>query len=166
MLESIQLLDAVDPALLAVQQAALALPDAVDRFVKREVVGYVRAEVTKQLKREPGPVVYPIEWASPKQRRWFWWAVGEGLIDVPYQRTQHYIRGWHVRGDYRQGLGGITVTNDWDYAEFVGGARQQPFHKNTGWAQYNQVLQVIAIEASDRLADGLPSVIEQAGGAV
>lgn len=143
------------------QEANRFIPVAVDRFARKDLRPFASQWVDRTLRREPGPVVYPIEWESLKQMRWFWWQVSIGNIEVPYVRTHLYIHGWHVVADYTGGLTSIMVFHDWDKAEFVGGRRQQRFHANTGWASASEELQLLSLALDERIEVGLPIVIDQ-----
>lgn len=135
--------------------------DAVTAYGKHEVRPFVSQLVDRLLRQPAGPVVYPIEWASDKQRRAFFATDGFGH-GIPYVRTGHYTHSWHVRGEYGDGFGGIVVFNDADYAVYVGGQHQQPFHRNTGWIYTPDALQVIVLQTEDFIEDGLPRVLAQA----
>ncbi|MBI2934680.1 MAG: hypothetical protein HYY29_03815 [Chloroflexi bacterium] len=104
---------------------------------------------------------YPIEWASKKQRRWYFWyryqmehgrtqargirlgktvRMRKSSSFIPYRRgadqtSQHLGGGWRVdsRGQ------NAVVRNPVRYAAYVQGrAAQQPFHRNTGWTNTQQ----------------------------
>lgn len=159
----------IDTALLeALRDAHQTVPEAVDRFAKRELRPFASQFVDRTLRREPGPVKYPIQWTSPKQRRYYFavLAVYDPITHaiVPYQRTGRYIRGWHVRGDYANGLTSIRVYNEESRAQFIGGRRQQRFHRNTGWPNAADVLQALSLDLNERIEVGLPLVIDQALG--
>jgi len=143
------------------QQVYEIVPAAVEQYAKRELRPYVSQRVDKTLRQEPGPVKYPIQWTSEKQRRAFFATDGFGH-GIPYKRTGQYVKGWHVEGDYRQGLTNIEVYNEWEGAQYVGGYRQQQYHKITGWSFAPDVLQVLMIDIEDRVRAGLPIVVRQA----
>lgn len=138
----------------------LAGPAVMD-YGRREVRPFVSNLVDKTLRRPPGPVVYPIEWTSERQRAAFFATDGFGH-GIPYVRTGTYEHGWHVRGEYGTDFGGIIVYNDAEYAIFVGGMYQQQFHRNTGWIYTPDALQVIVVETQGFVESGLPYVIAQA----
>jgi hypothetical protein len=140
-------------ALTAVQELALTLPAQVEQLVKRTIRPFVSREVDIRLRVAPGPVKYPIRWTSQKQRRAYFATNGFGR-GIPYHRTGALLKAWHVRGDYGQGFGGITVYNDAPAAAFVQGYWQQGFHKDTGWSSAPSALQRISLEANDMLVQG------------
>lgn len=115
-------------------------PEIVNDIVVEEV-NEVRPEILDDLGYTPGPVKYPIEWASEKQRKAFFATKGFGK-GIPVPRTGGISRAWFVEPDVQQNLGtaSITIGNTDPAAEFVYGylfARpgriQQPYHHNTGW---------------------------------
>lgn len=143
-----------------VRALAEHLPDEVERMVKRDIRPFVSQEVDKRLRRNPGKVKYPIQWTSEKQRRAFFATDGFGH-GIPYKRTGGLVKSWHVRGDYRQGFGGIAVYNDNPAAEFVQGYRQQFFHTQTGWASAPNELQLISFMAQARLEQGYARLVTE-----
>ncbi len=92
----------------------------------------------------PGPVSKPIKWSSEKQRRWFWWAVGRGLVEVPYRRmasasSQRLGASWAVSiASDNEGEVGSRAT----YARWVQGADYQTAqHKATGWVTDQEAIE-------------------------
>lgn len=140
--------------LATLQRFAETLPEQTEAITKRVIRPFVSRAVDHTLRRAPGPVKYPIRWTSAKQRRAFFATDGFGH-GIPYKRTGALVRSWHVRGDYRRGLSSISVYNDADAAQFVQGARQQGFHKDTGWTSAANELQRISLEANDLLNEEL-----------
>lgn len=53
--------------------------------------------------------------ASDKQRRWFFAALREGKIDVPYNRTRKLRDGWNIKSRGTQAI----VGNEVPYAPYV-----------------------------------------------
>ncbi len=139
--------------LVNIRLAALKLPKVIKPAVRGTLLSPVRAQVKRQLMKEPGPVVYPIEWTSEKQRRAFFATDGFGH-GIPYQRTHDLAAAWEVIFDASDaGFGTITVENPAEASDFVYGHRQQQFHINTGWPNAANELQVISLDANDRLED-------------
>lgn len=151
------------------QQVHAIIPDHIEAYAKRDLRPSVSQRVDTTLRVEPPvrswPDDYPIEWTSEKQRRYVMAFVLErdanGNI-IPYERTHEYVHGWHVQGNYAHGLTAIEVFHDSDVADFIGGRRQQRFHRITGWANAPDTLQVLSIDLNDRIEVGLPLVIDEA----
>jgi hypothetical protein len=138
-----------------VREAVKVMPERMDRAIRRDIRPFVSQEVDKTLRQEPPvrrwPGDYPIEWTSERQRRAYFATDGFGA-GIPYQRTHEFMHGWHVRADYSpSGFGEIAITHDSDKEVFITGRRQQRFHAITGWPSSGDVLQVISLEANDRL---------------
>lgn len=133
-----------------IQLFAQTLPTQVEEGVKRDIRPYISQRVDQTLRIEPGKPKYPIRWQSEKQRKAYFATDGFGH-GIPYKRSHKTARGWSVRGDYKNGFGGITIANTAPHAKYVFGPRQQLFHSDTGWPFAPSVLQAISLEANDRL---------------
>ena len=105
------------------------------------LVNWFQQEVDERLAFDPGPVQYPIEWTSEKQRRAYFATDGFGA-GIPYVRTFGLQRRWHVEvlNDT------IAIYNDSDIAIYVIGDRQQKFHKNTGWPYAPEIVWDILVD--------------------
>jgi len=68
---------------------------------------------------------------SEKQRRYFFWALGKGIIRTPYKRTQQLRNAWRIVGSDRNAI----VVNQTLYAEFVMGDEheQSKMMNMIGW---------------------------------
>lgn len=76
-------------------------------------------------KSPPRPVSFRAKFVSAKQRRWFFWALRSGAIQVPYRRTGTLGRRWrHLITPAGGGIRG-TLTNRTPYAEFVQDEKKQ-----------------------------------------
>lgn len=147
------------------QQVHEVIPEDIEDFAQKDLRPFASKRVDTTLRVEPPvrswPGDYPLEWTSEKQRRYVMWKL-RSTGNLPYQRTHQYVRGWHVQGVYTHGLTSILVFHDDEVADFVGGRRQQRFHRITGWANAPDVLQVLSIDLNERIELGLPIVIDQA----
>lgn len=80
--------------------------------------------------------VYGSAWASEKQRRWFFWALGKGLIDVPYRRgtsrgSERLSKSWSTKRE--TGLA-LRIGTNVSYARWVKAEEQQSkYMKAVGW---------------------------------
>lgn len=96
---------------------------------------------TAGLKKYPGFYHAKQPFKSDKQRRFFFWALREGVIEVPYRRglspsserygTQFYIE---PRGSYNTAVG-----NRASYAEILGGEGQSRYMAAGGWRKLAEV---------------------------
>ena len=72
-----------------------------------------------------------------KQQRYFFWALKNGRIRVPYRRTQGYAKNWRIVG---KGLDQI-VANESPYGEYLqGDNRQSRMARLIGWKTLGDVL--------------------------
>ena len=117
--------------------------------------------VRDELAYPPGPVHYPIQWTSEKQRKAFFATDGFGR-GIPTRRTGYVNRSW-VYTPIKTPDGGILVfRNTAPYAKFVFGSfddvkPKQRFHTNTGWTSlHTQTGRII-----DQLADSVHEEIQR-----
>ena len=82
---------------------------------------------------------------TKKQQRYFFWALKNGIIDVPYKRTGRLAEGWSVQ--HGQGKGWATIVNSTPYAPFVQGFDQSRHEKLVGW---KRLVDIVAGELSFR----------------
>jgi hypothetical protein len=80
--------------------------------------------------------VYGQPFQSIRQQKWFFAALREGLIDVPYQRTGGLAKRWGIADN------GLTQTigNDAPQAPFVLGTNQSPFFEAVGWKRVDEIV--------------------------
>lgn len=74
---------------------------------------------------------------SDKQRRFFFAALNDGRIQIPYRRTQTLSRGWKVLDKGTKSL----IYNEVSYAKYVQDAEQQARMMGMiGWKGYQALL--------------------------
>lgn len=95
-----------------------------------------------ELTNYPGPPMrpYPKMLRTEKQRRWFFWALREGVIHVPYTRTGKLGQSWTWKIDMTgSGLRGEIGTN-LKYAKWVQHrGRQARIHQGNWLTDYGAV---------------------------
>lgn len=108
------------------------------------------------------PSGFRLRWRSEKQRRWFFWAMRNNVIRVPYERTGTYGRAWKLARSRGTGpdrgwrLFGRAVQHGRDYTKYVsGGARGEP------QAEIHQGRWKPVREAVEEAMEGLPNDIEK-----
>jgi hypothetical protein len=88
------------------------------------------------LKREEAlyPRSFPHKqpFATDASRRYFFWALKNGVINVPYRRTQALANSWEVTPSGAQGLT-VDVGTAYDKAPMMKSARMTTYHRVTGW---------------------------------
>ena len=79
---------------------------------------------------------YGVAFFTDKQRRWFFWALKNNMINTPYERTQTLANGWKTIGT---GFNQIVV-NQTPYADIVMGEHQSRMSALIGWKQIDQIV--------------------------
>ncbi len=103
--------------------------------LQTKVKPVLQKQVDATFGRDPGPVKYPIEWTSEKQRRAFFATDGFGS-GIPTKRSNQLETSWVVVVGTQLRTNLITLRNPKSYAQFVyPGSRQQRFHARTGWGK-------------------------------
>jgi len=106
----------------------------------------------------PPPAVRPIQWTSPKQRRYVMWKLAqEGRLGgdkpyPPYRRAKgkKSVMGmWRVRQYISKNGNLITATNPWEKYKYVVEDPAhvnvwQRFHRRTGWPSAGEIDAVFA----------------------
>lgn len=126
-----------------------------DKAMKKEL-DKVAKSIEPPLQRDlmaltPGPVRYPIEWTSERQRRAYFATNGFGK-GIPYKRKtgkRSLMGQWKVTKYVSKTGNLLTATNDAAVYPFVaedpGRVRWwQRFHRNTGWPSAGAVDAVFA----------------------
>lgn len=100
---------------------------------------HVKGKIAQYPAERHGPQPFK----SDKSRRFFFWALREGKIDVPYRRgaspgSQSLGRKWTIASSN----GGLMVTigNNVSYGPLVQGEKQTGYHATTGWRTVEQVM--------------------------
>lgn len=114
------------------------LPRAQTQFrneLQTKVKPVLQKQVDATFGRDPGPVAYPIEWTTDRQRRAFFATDGFGA-GIPTKRSTQLETSWVVIVSYQMRTNLITLRNPKSYAKYVyPGSRQQRFHARTGWGK-------------------------------
>lgn len=139
-----------------------AIEDVIYQAIEDVSAFFNRNEVVRdELTRPPGPVRYPIQWTTEKQRKAFFATNGFGR-GIPTRRTGKVNSSW-VYTPIKTPNGGILVfKNTAPYAQFVFGTfdalkPKQRFHTNTGWASLNDYTERII----DQLANSVQEEIQR-----
>jgi len=112
-------------------RALRALPDEMQNAVIEDVNEYA----LNVLRTYPSQryisrkAAYGTTFFTDKQRRFFFAALKDGSINVPYKRTQGLRRGWRVEG---QGPTSFLV-NETPYADLIMGEGQSRHAEKIGW---------------------------------
>lgn len=140
--------------------AIVQSPQTTRVFIEGTVLGDIRRKVAV-VDVYPGPVVYPIEWTSEPQQRFYFGFVAEydanGDI-IPYERAGTFFDDVTVELDPLSL--NLMITNPNPVARYVIGDDQQKFHANTGWENPSEQYLVILIEAQDDIMDAWIEIID------
>jgi hypothetical protein len=132
----------------------------------QEVFEDYKPVVLQKLQADPGPVKYPIQWTTEKQRRAFFATNGFGG-GIPTQRTGEIPAAWDMEMIVDPGAFRILIINRNPKAKWVYGGLslrsnprfQQQMHKNTGWVSAAGVIDVyldaMRTEFADRMRQRL-----------
>ena len=101
--------------------------------------GRLANKALRQITREPGPPIYPLRWASARQRRAFFATQGFGK-GIPTRRTGALLDSWQVTYTPDRNGGVIALENPVAYMPYVQGEQAQPFHRDTGYVQVDDVV--------------------------
>lgn len=146
----------------AIEDNVNNLPVLMETAFKRQQ-RLIRRSVLAKLRKQPGKVKYPIQWASARQRRAFFASDGFGK-GIPYQRTGGLVNAWEVDFVREGDSYAIVAVNPLPAAQYVVGDKQQPFHRNTGWYRADDVLIDETIRAEDVLIDTWFTVTDDLAG--
>lgn len=129
------------------------LPVAVQDAVVDEVTKYY-LNVFQSAQPPPNYVTrkaaYGVTFFTPRQRRWFFAALRDGTINVPYRRTGGLRKSWRQVGTGARSF----IVNDSPGAPFVVGDDTQSRHERlVGWFRTNELMEE-RIERAMRVADG------------
>lgn len=149
---------------LAIQDTAKRAPRTMQTFVERTVLGDIQKIGLQRLSIMPGPAVHPFAFATPKSRRWYFWAVSQGIIPTDgngYLRSGETARSWFFTINPLAKGASIGVGNAKEHATFVYGPRQVPGHRVTGWVEADTVIGELSEMATEMVIDGWFSITEE-----
>jgi hypothetical protein len=122
-----------------VYTAIMAEPEDFVFGVALKVWARLTPLLLADLRKTPGPVKYPIQWKTARQRRAFFATNGFGR-GIPTKRTGALGNGWATQTVGTVNTLGLYAQNRVPYRVFVTGFAQQPFHTITGWQPDAQTL--------------------------
>lgn len=144
------------------------LAEALDRFAQGDVnVGKAMVRATRRgvalLRRKlavyPGKSTGHIEFKSDKQRRFFWAALREGKIQIPYRRSGTLGRRWSTKVEATTADVVGIVGNLTPYAPFVQGAGKQATIHQGNWQTEQDVARDAANEITGYFADEIAAFL-------
>lgn len=132
-----------------------AFPGLAKREITNAFDNQIKPFFLDELRYYPRPAVLPFQFATPKSRRWYFWAVRTGRIKTSngrYQRSGALGAGWQVSLFFSDSAVGMAVRNPRKEVKYVTGKRQVPGHANTGWPKHEETIlfwQGAAVEVVD-----------------
>ena len=98
---------------------------------------------------------------TDKSRRWFFWALSKGKIDVPYRRgvspgSEDLANKWTSKYDKNRFEG--TIGNNASYARLVMGGKQTKMMKMIGW----KTVEKVAKEETKRVGEYVFEAVKRA----
>lgn len=120
------------------------LPKGAKSIVVPAVSEYLIGDESHGLKHEPAynyvdrTSAYGFPFFTDKQRRYFFWALGEGIINPGRNNRTHEAQdGWKTRGDlYRQ-----QIYNDAPHAKWLYSDRDQARQPaKVGWRKISEII--------------------------
>ena len=115
--------------------------------------------VSKYPSKKHIPISAVGGFATEKSRRWFFWALKAGKIQVPYRRTDALKHRWAIKTK-DQGFTAV-IGNVSPYARLVQGDKQTKMMGMIGW----KTMDVVAKEETKRVQEYVYQAVTRAIGA-
>lgn len=141
----------------AITRDLLSAPKSVQIYAEKVVPAIIRKDLTPLLTEPPQPDL-PFVWSNDparnaRARRWYFANKVRGRSGGRYVRTHGLVNNWKVETT-KTGNGAIlTVSNNTPGLDYVQGPKQVPSHRDSGWAQYDDVLLKTEKKANDLVID-------------
>lgn len=105
------------------------------RFRGTDILGAAFSRIQRPLedalKTYPPQSHKPQPFKTARQRKYFFWALRTGKLQVPYRRREDIKRKWRARMDLRGAEVTLNTTNTSDHADGVIGKKQWRYHQGT-----------------------------------
>lgn len=105
-----------------------------------EAANEAARDLERDLQTYPGVRRRKQPFKTDKQRRFFFAALADGRIRVPYQRTNRLGKGWRAGVTMTGGGLTITVGNTTAHAPYVQGSQQAGYHRGN-WKTVSELSQ-------------------------
>lgn len=120
-----------------------AFPGLFEESVADTFNTHIKPDLLDELRYYPGLAKHPFVFATPKSRRWYFYAIHVGIIPTSngrYQRTGGLAAAWKANVIIGDGSVVLAVTNKNRAVKYITGKRQVPGHKNTGWPRHDETI--------------------------
>lgn len=125
----------VDELIYKLQRVAPAAAAEILAQGGRLLLGYMKKEPKQRYVTRKA--AYGKTFFTDKQRRWFFWALANGNISVPYSRTHELQNAWQVR---KINQWQANVINTMPGAKWVIGKEQSRHEAMVGWRKFTDVI--------------------------
>ncbi len=137
----------------------LNAPKHIAEYVAKDVPVLLRKEITP-LTTEPRLPTLPFVWSydgaeNARLRAAYMKTIPRGKRGGRYVRTHQLVKNWIAAGRKTSDGAEASVGNDTPYLETVQGPDtvRYPSHADSGWAQYDEVLDKAGDKALDAISD-------------
>ena len=121
--------------------------------------------IVTAMQQQPPPnyvtrkAAYGVTFFTERQRRWFFAALRNGEINVPYKRTQGIRNAWRIEGRGRLGF----VANDAPGVGWGMGENQARQPAMVGWKKANAIIKERTAEIVRRFDAGVKKALRRIG---
>lgn len=141
--------------LKALEVQIMNAPKEVVVYVKNVIPVFLHKEI-KPLVTEPREPTLPFIWShDPAQQRAlrnaYFRTLPKGSRGGRYRRTHELVKAWQVASKAQPGGAEVSVLNDTPHLDTVQGDEQYPSHRDSGWVQYDGVLEKAAERSIDMI---------------
>lgn len=151
----------------AIQSQARKTPKLMETAFRRSSQRVTR-RLLDELTAEPRPAVHPFGFATPKSKRWYFYALRAGLIPTDgrrYKRRGVISKAWKITVKPTLEGGEAALENSQEGAQYVYGPRQVPGHKLTGWPSIETLQEKYQAQLNDVAIETWYTVSDPFGGA-
>lgn len=134
-------------------------PKHIAVYVEKEIPALLRKEITP-LTTEPRLPTLPFVWSydgaeNARLRAKYFKTLPRGSRGGRYVRTHQLVKNWITAGRKTSDGAEASVSNDTPYLETVQGPDnvRYPSHADSGWAQWDEVLDKAGDKAVDAISD-------------
>jgi hypothetical protein len=98
----------------------------------------------------PSQTNKPQPFKTERQRKYFFWALSQGIIQVPYPRTGTFANSWRSR---QNGWADWVLENSTSYGALVAGRGQQAKYHQGNWWIAEDIVEEETPELTKKLTD-------------
>jgi len=136
----------------------------LDAEIRKEIkqVNKTAAEKILEKMATPGkPITYPVQWDSPKQRRYVMWLL-RSTNNLPYTRTDKHVKRWKIVNV----RGGFSVVNTRKTTIYLSGnlkgKSQSRIHRGR-WPLFADVIKATTRTLPKKIAAAIKQAVRKLG---